>query len=132
MSPAPCRRRRRLPPAAHCPRCPHGLQLALAVGGELKKKKRLASQAAKKDISKGAAPLKASPAPGASGSSSRPGRTFRQAWRKTAGELSEAEQRTAVLQALEVFRQLPPASTYAQHRIRVLEKVLQLLDKAAG
>lgn len=33
-------------------------------------------------------------------------------------------------QALEVFRQLPPASSYAQHRIRVLEKALALLDKA--
>lgn len=145
------------------------------MGSELRKKKRTPAQAAKKDISKGAEPLKASPAP----SASRQGRTFRQAWRKTAGELSEEEQRKAVLQvrregspaagcrlaghacraprpqgvtpcpqpphvqlptlgappflrmqALEVFRQLPPASSYAQHRIRVLEKALALLDKA--
>ncbi len=30
-----------------------------------------------------------------------------------------------------MFRQLPPASSYAQHRIRVLEKALALLDKSA-
>jgi hypothetical protein len=55
---------------------------------------------------------------------------FRRAWRHTAGDLTEADQRKAVHQALEVFRQLPPSSSYAQHRIRVLEKALQLLDKA--
>lgn len=181
---ATCRRCHLLPPLPTplLPSHPYS-QLALAVGSELLKKKRAASQAVKKDISKGAAPLKASPAP----SSSRQGnKTFRQAWRKTAGDLSEEEQRTAVLQvcppglqggddstccrvpccvlwacrrclvcrcpwgvtctahihrllhsalvsdpqALEVFRQLPPASSYAQHRIRVLEKALALLDKA--
>ena len=58
-----------------------------------------------------------------------PTRAFRQAWKRTAGDLSEAEQRAAVVQALEVFRLLPPASSYAQHRIRVLEKALELLDK---
>jgi hypothetical protein len=58
-------------------------------------------------------------------------RQFRAAWWTTAGDLSEADQHKAVLQALEVFRTLPPTSTYAQHRIKVLEKALELLDKAA-
>ena len=36
------------------------------------------------------------------------------------------------MQALEVFRQLPASSSYAQHRIKVLQKALELLDKAAA
>lgn len=94
---AATRRRCHLPPPLPTPQLPpHPYsQLALAVGSELRKKKRAASQAVKKDISKGAAPLKASPAPSASRQGNK---TFRQAWRKTAGDLSEEEQRTAVLQ----------------------------------
>ena len=59
------------------------------------------------------------------------GTRFRQAWTKTAGELTEADQRRAVEQALEVFSQLPAQSSYARHRIKVLHQALQLLDKAA-
>jgi hypothetical protein len=95
---------------------------ALGLGKELKSRKRTTSKAS---IAK-AQPLKVSGSPAA-----KPDRAFRQAWRKTAGDLSEAEQRQAVLHALEVFRQLPPSSSYAQHRIRVLEKALELLDKAS-
>lgn len=111
-----CRRRRCLPPLPAC------RLLACPCTSSL-----LPSPPAQASIAKGAQPLKV-PAP----ASSKPaGRTFRQAWRRTAGELSEAEQRRAVEQALEVFRSLPPSSSYAQHRIRVLQKALQLLDKAA-
>ena len=95
-------------------------QVARAVNSELKARRRASGKAS---IAK-AQPLKAAAPP------AKPDKAFRQAWRRTAGELSEAEQRAAVLQALEVFRLLPPASSYAQHRIRVLEKALQLLDKA--
>ena len=95
-------------------------QLALAVNSELKARRRASGKAS---IAR-AQPLKAAAPP------AKPDRAFRQAWRRTAGELSEADQRAAVLQALEVFRLLPPASSYAQHRIKVLEKALQLLDKA--
>jgi len=96
--------------------------VALAVSKQRKEKKRAGSKAsiARKD------PLQAH-------QQQREGeqqRSFRAAWRRTAGDLSEAEQRKAVEQALEVFRLLPPSSAYAQHRIRVLEKALQLLDKA--
>ena len=56
---------------------------------------------------------------------------FTAAWRRTTGDLSEPEQRRAVVQALEVFQLLPASSTYAAHRIRVLQKALELLDKAA-
>ena len=95
-------------------------QVARAVNSELKARRRASGKAS---ISR-AQPLKAAAPP------AKPDKAFRQAWRRTAGELSEAEQRAAVEQALEVFRLLPPASSYAQHRIRVLEKALQLLDKA--
>jgi hypothetical protein len=95
-------------------------QVARAVNSELKARRRASGKAS---IAK-AQPLKTAAPP------AKPDKAFRQAWRRTAGELSEAEQRAAVLQALEVFRLLPPASSYAQHRIRVLEKALQLLDKA--
>lgn len=98
------------------------LAVALQVSRELKSRRRSSSKAS---ITK-AQPLKVAreEPSGPSG-----GRTFRHAWRQTAGELSEADQRKAVRQALEVFRLLPPSSSYAQHRIRVLEKALQLLDK---
>ena len=58
---------------------------------------------------------------------------FSQRWAKTVrgvGDLTEAEQRCAVQQALEVFETLPPQSSYARHRIQVLRQVLELLDKA--
>lgn len=97
-------------------------QLAIGLGKELRSRKRASSKAS---IAR-AEPLKVSGSPAA-----KPDRAFRQAWRKTAGELSEAEQRQAVLHALQVFRQLPPSSSYAQHRIRVLEKALELLDKSS-
>ena len=55
--------------------------------------------------------------------------TFRQQWTRTAAGLSEEEQRKAVLQAIEVFKQLPAGSQYAQHRLKVLHQALMLLDK---
>jgi hypothetical protein len=55
--------------------------------------------------------------------------TFRQQWTKTATGLGEEEQRKAVLQAIEVFKQLPAGSSYAQHRLKVLHQALGLLDK---
>ncbi len=57
------------------------------------------------------------------------GETFRQQWRKTATGVSEEEQRKAILQTIEVFKLLPAASAYAQHRLKVLNQALQILDK---
>ncbi|KAL4443564.1 hypothetical protein ABPG75_011301 [Micractinium tetrahymenae] len=104
------------------PEQPREEEVALAVSRERKERRRASGKASLTRT----APLKV-PAP----REAKPGATFRAAWRRTAGELSDAEQRRAVEQALEVFRQLPPSSSYAQHRIRVLEKALQLLDKAS-
>lgn len=44
--------------------------------------------------------------------------SFRQQWVKTAAGLSEEEQRKAVLQAIEVYKLLPPSSQYARHRLK--------------
>lgn len=56
-------------------------------------------------------------------------RDFKQRWNAVAGDLSEDDQRKAVEQAIEVFKLLPPASQYAQHRLRVLHQALELLNK---
>lgn len=100
-------------------------KLALAVSKERQKQKRASNKAS---ISRGAEPLKV-PGPRQEAAQAKTDAAFRAAWRRTAGELSEEEQRAAVLKTLEVFRLLPPSSSYAQHRIRVLEKALLLLDK---
>lgn len=107
--------------SGNIPGRPSEEEVALAVSKEHKERRRTSGKAS---IAR-SAPLKV-PAP----RETQPGSAFRAAWRRTAGDLSEAEQRRAVEQALEVFRQLPPSSSYAQHRIRVLEKALQLLGKA--
>lgn len=96
-------------------------EVALAVSKERKERRRTSGKASIARTGPLKVPLRREVSPGPA---------FRAAWQRTAGELSEAEQRRAVEQALEVFRQLPPSSSYAQHRIRVLEKALQLLDKA--
>ncbi len=45
-------------------------------------------------------------------------------------EANERNRRLALLQCLEHLASLPPSSTYAQHRRRVVEKALELLDIA--
>ena len=110
--------------------------MCLSVAAQRKERRRASSKAS---IAR-TEPIQAA-APGGRGGTGGGGRSgggrggrrdaaFREAWRRTAGDLSEAEQRDAVVRALQVFRLLPAGSSYAQHRIRVLEKALQLLDKA--
>ncbi|KAL4447319.1 hypothetical protein ABPG77_007352 [Micractinium sp. CCAP 211/92] len=94
-------------------------EVALAVSKERKERRRTSGKASIARTAPLKVPLRREASP------------IGPVWRRIAGELTEAEQRRAVEQALEVFRQLPPSSSYAQHRIRVLEKVLQLLDKAS-
>ncbi|CAM6043538.1 unnamed protein product [Sphagnum compactum] len=50
---------------------------------------------------------------------------------KRGGATEEEKRKTEIVQA-EVARmkQLPPTSAYATHRLRVLDKMLQLLSKA--
>lgn len=55
---------------------------------------------------------------------------FKRQWEKTAAGLSEEEQRRAVEQAIEVFKQLPPTSQYAKHRLKLLHTALELLNKS--
>lgn len=53
---------------------------------------------------------------------------FRQKWSKTAEGLPEEQQIKAVEKAIEVFETLPASSRYAQHRLAVLRKALELLN----
>lgn len=46
----------------------------------------------------------------------------------TGHPLSDSDRRAALLQELEHLHTLPPASTYARHRRRVVNKALLLLD----
>ena len=93
-------------------------------------------EAAQTPPSRTAAALKPKPAAatkagGGGGGARGSERRFREAWRRTAGDASEGEQRRAVVQAIQVFQQLPAGSQYARHRLRVLRKALELLDKQA-
>lgn len=55
----------------------------------------------------------------------------RRKWTRVAraAGVSEEQQRKAVAQAIEVYSLLPAGSTYAQHRLKVLRKVAELLDR---
>lgn len=91
--------------------------LALAVNAELKKRGKKKGSLAVRD------PLPVAPR------AQEPKRsTFKKSWAKTAGSLSLEDQRKAVEQAIEVFSLLPPGSSYAQHRLKVLRKALDLLN----
>lgn len=85
-----CRRHRRRAPHPSSP-CASQVALAVALSRQRKNQQK---EAGKASIAKGAQPLKVKPPEPAAPA----GRVFRQAWRRTAGELSEVEQRTAVLQ----------------------------------
>ena len=89
-------------------------ELALAVNAAVKKRNKKKGSLAVRD-----------PLPVAPRSQER---TFKQSWAKTAGSLTPEEQRKAVEQAIEVFGLLPPGSSYAQHRLKVLRKALDLLN----
>lgn len=57
-------------------------------------------------------------------------KSFKQRWLACAGDLDEAEQLKAVNQAIEVFSLLPRESQYAQHRLRLLNKVKSILEQS--
>jgi hypothetical protein len=71
----------------------------------------------KKSIAR-SAPLKVSPSK----------KNTQDRWRTTAGNFSEEEQKKAVQQAIEVYSLLPASSTYAKHKLKVLNQALQLLE----
>ena len=105
------------PPAAR-----QGLDPGEAAAAEVARRRQRESKA------RGKAALRPRPAGKGSGDTAERA-AFRQAWAKTAEGLSEAEQREAVQRAIEVYSLLPPASSYAQHRLKVLRQALELLDK---
>uniref|UniRef100_A0A2P2QTF3 Uncharacterized protein LOC105139698 n=1 Tax=Rhizophora mucronata TaxID=61149 RepID=A0A2P2QTF3_RHIMU len=47
---------------------------------------------------------------------------------QTNGKMSSEDKMTAVHQEIKRMNQLPAASSYATHRLRVLNKILQLLS----
>ena len=91
----------------------------LELNKELKRRKRLQD---KTSITR-SGPLKVSP-----NKKNTDKRSFEDRWRSTAGNLTEKEQKKAVQQAIEVYSLLPASSTYAKHKLKVLNQALKLLE----
>jgi hypothetical protein len=100
---------------------------ALAVAERLRARRK---STGKSKLSGSAGPLDRSPQKQpAADSKKKPFGVFKQKWLACAGELSEPEQLRVVEQAIEVFSLLPRESKYAQHRLKLLRKIQDILKQ---